>query len=315
MKKKSFQIVVSVAVAITFILFPISMFLLQNQDEFWFNIKEVMLPVALLTIAVAIVLFLVLLAFSNKKTAGIALFIGSLLAAGAVCYYIQSNYMASYLPLLTGDEIDWASYGGWGIGSLLLWIGVPVAVMILFIIKREWLRPIISGVCACLLGMETLVLGISFATTPINQPEDSAAYFSREGIYELSSQRNVVTFISDTFQGTFLNEILEKYPEWKEKLADFTYYDNTTGTSCFTYFSMAKLLTGTDFPIGKDLADGVKYSFENQTLLDMVSKNGYDISYYIGLKPTSNVQDKLYNYEGDILKPDQQVDCSPENGQ
>lgn len=307
MKKKSFQIVVSVAVAITFILFPISMFLLQNQDEFWFNIKEVMLPVALLTIAVAIVLFLVLLAFSNKKTAGIALFIGSLLAAGAVCYYIQSNYMASYLPLLTGDEIDWASYGGWGIGSLLLWIGVPVAVMILFIIKREWLRPIISGVCACLLGMETLVLGISFATTPINQPEDSAAYFSREGIYELSSQRNVVTFISDTFQGTFLNEILEKYPEWKEKLADFTYYDNTTGTSCFTYFSMAKLLTGTDFPIGKDLADGVKYSFENQTLLDMVSKNGYDISYYIGLKPTSNVQDKLYNYEGDILKPDQQA--------
>lgn len=307
MKKCGFQILVSISAAVTVALFPMYSFLLHNQDEFWFNITEMMLPIALLTVAAAAILFLIMMVFSNKRTNGVMLLLGSLVTAGSVCYYIQSNYMASYLPLLTGDEIDWSSYGGWSAASLLLWIGMAVAVVILFLAKRKLLKSIVSGACACLLGMEILVLGMSFATTPINQPEDSAAYLSTEGIYELSDQGNVVTIISDTFQGTFMNEILEAYPEWKEKLADFTYYDNTTGTSCFTYFSMAKLLTGVDFPIGEDLADGMKYAFENQTLIDAVAKNGYDIAYYVGFKPTSNVQDKLINYEGDILKPDQQA--------
>lgn len=44
--------------------------------------------------------------------------------------------MTSYLPLLTGDEIDWSSYGMWGTWSLLLWIGVPVVFLVLFVVNN-----------------------------------------------------------------------------------------------------------------------------------------------------------------------------------
>lgn len=303
----SFSLLVAIAVSMSVILYPILMFMINNQDEFWFNITEMLLPVTILTLVVTIFLFALLAIFSGRKGSKIMLLIATIFSSLAICYYIQSNYMVSYLPLLTGDDINWASYGSWSLLSLLLWIGVPVIMLTIYFLRKRLLRTIIYGAGVCLLGMEILVLGMTYISTPINPPEDNAAYFSTKGIHELSEESNVVVMVSDTFQGTFLNEILEMYPEWKGKLADFTYYDNTTGTSCFTYFSFAKLLTGIDFPIGLDSADGMKYAFNNQTLIDTVSNNGYDVAYYSDFKPTPNIQDKVLNYEGTILKPNYQA--------
>ena len=298
---------VAIAVSVSLILYPIFMFLINNQDEFWFNITEMFFPLIILTLVVAILLFVVMIAFSISKGSKIMLLIGSLLSSVAICYYIQSNYMISYLPLLTGDVINWSSYKPWNLLSLLLWIGVPAIILIFCCVKKHVIRTLVCGISACLLGMELLVLSMTFFSVPINSPEDKAAYFSTEGINELSEKSNIVVMVSDTFQGSFLNEILDMYPEWKERLSDFTYYDNTTGTSCFTYFSFAKLLTGVDFPIGMDSASGMKHVFNNQTLLDTISNNGYDIAYYTDFKPTPNIQDKVLNYEGAILKPNQQA--------
>lgn len=295
---------VAVTASMVMVLYPIFMFLLNNQSEFWFRITDVMGTVGILFVAVAAVLFLILFAFSGKRLSKVMLALAAILAAISLCYYIQSNYMISYLPLLTGDDIDWSSFGMWGTWSLLLWIGVPIIFLVLLIVNKNLLRTAVKGSCAVVLAMEVLTLGMTFATVPITPPEDKAAYFSTEGLYELSDEKNVVLIVSDTFEGTFMNDILEQYPEWKKKLSDFTYYDNTTGTSCFTYFAFTKLMTGVDFPIGKNSEDGIAEAFSKQTIVDTVNNNGYDIAYYACFKPTPNVEDKILNYEGSYLPPD-----------
>lgn len=298
---------VSIALSMTATLYPMLMFLINNQGEFWFSVKDMIVPICLLFAGVAGVVFIVLMLFSGKRLHGLLMASAGILTAGALCYYIQSNYMVSYLPLLTGDAIDWSGYGLWETLSMILWCGVPTVFVILFVVKRQLLKSIVTGCCAALVAMELLVMGMTFATTPITTSKNEAAYFSSEGLYELSEKGNVVLVVSDTFEGTFMNDILEQYPEWKTTLGDFTYYDNTTGTSCFTYFSFAKLLTGQDFPIGMNSADGIAEAFSKQTIIDTVQKNGFDVAYYSVFKPGSNLDGKVLNCVSSALIPDTQT--------
>lgn len=303
-------LIVALATAMTISLYPISMFLLNNQGEFWFRITDVMGIVTVLFGVVAVVLFIIMAVFSGRRMSSVMLGIAALITSVGICYYIQSNYMVSYLPLLTGDDIDWSSYGLWGVLSLVLWIGVPVVFLILFFVSKKLLRKVVTFMSVVVLAMEVLTLGMTIAITPITRPEDKAAYFSDEGLYELSEKQNIVMIVSDTFEGTYMNDILALYPEWKEKLTDFTYYDNTTGTSCFTYFSFAKLLTGIDFPIGRNLENGISEAFDQQTLVDRVVRHGYDVAYYVAFKPTAAMDGKIINYVGDYLAPNAEVKWS-----
>lgn len=299
-----FAAVSALAASMTFTLYPIITFLLSNQGEFWFPVQSMIWPTVKLFFVVAGAVFLLLMLFSGSKMRNVMLFLGVVLAVLDVCYYIQSSYMVSYLPLLTGDAIDWSQYGLWGVLSHILWCGVSAGMLALFILRREKTWTWVMSMGAVLFCMESLVLGITFATVPLDTPSDDSAYCSAEGLYELSDQGNVVMIVSDTFEGTFMNSILEQYPEWRETLKDFVYYDNTTGTSCFTYFSFAKLLTGVDFPIGMDSSKGVETAFCQETLISQVAENDWDIAYYTLFQPTPNVSDKLINYEGSILLPD-----------
>lgn len=302
-----FSLIVALAASMTVSLYPIGMFLLNNQGEFWFRITDVMGTVVILFGVIAVVLFLVMAVFSGQRMSSVQLGIAAIMTAIGACYYIQSNFMVSYLPLLTGDDIDWSGFGLWGVLSPVLWISVPLIFLVLLFTNKKLLRNTVSVISVILLAMEVLTLGMTIVTTPITRPEDKAAYFSDEGLYELSSKENIVMIVSDTFEGTYMNDILALYPEWKERLVDFTYYDNTTGTSCFTYFSFAKLLTGVDFPIGKNLENGIAEAFDQQTLVDKVIRHGYDVAYYAAFTPTAAIDGKIINYEGDYLEPTTEV--------
>lgn len=180
--------------------------------------------------------------------------------------------MSSYLPLLTGDRIDWSAYFGWNAGSAALWLGSLAIFVGLAVIKPDLIRKPIYGILTFLLLLGILSCGIELFTAK-HENRKAEGYFSREGLLDTSEGGNVVLLVSDTFEGTYMNEVLERFPEYKEILNDCTYYDNVTGISVFTYFCMLPILTGRDFPIGKGRQEGIRWCFENQTTLDKVKNN------------------------------------------
>lgn len=301
----SFSLIVALCAAVTFTLYPMIIFLINRQAEFWFTPADMMAPIAVVSAAAFAAVFAVLLLFSHRKCRIIQYVLAGALVSASLCYFIQSNYMIAYLPVLTGDEIDWNSFGIWDTASTVLWIAVPVLLLILLAVKRKLFRSVVTGLSAILVAMQVLTLGLTLATAGQGEAMDVNAYFSEEGLYELSEKGNVVTIISDTFEGSFMNDILTENPEYYDILKDFTYYDNATGTSCITYFSYAKLLTGVDFPLGKNSDDGMAHVFENQTLIDTVTKNGYDIAYYSTFMPTPSISSKVINYVDDRVLPDE----------
>ena len=141
-----FSLIIALAASMTVSLYPIGMFLLNNQGEFWFRITDVMGTVVILFGAIAVVLFLVISLFSSQRMSSVQLGISALMTAVGICYYIQSNYMVSYLPLLTGDDIDWSGFGLWGVISPVLWISVPLIFLVLFFYHHynSFLEPLLN---------------------------------------------------------------------------------------------------------------------------------------------------------------------------
>ena len=302
-KKAGHGLLLGAAVSLTMTLHPILIFYLHNEGEFWFPLSSVLGPVLILFAAAALLIALGYCLLPGRRKRSPRLFYAALFTAVCLCFYIQSNWMVSYLPVLTGDPIDWSLYPAWGAGSLALWIAVPAAMLL-----WAWLRPRsakkgIFVILPMLLAMEVLTGGWTLLTAERAENKKASAFFSTEGLYETAEAGNVIVLISDTFEGSYMNEVLERYPEYRELLDDFTYYDNVTGTSCFTYFSYAKLMTGVDFPIGMNSKQGIQYCFDHQTLMDRILANGWDIAYYTTFSPTQSIAGKVSNYAEGQLTP------------
>ena len=277
------------------VLRPIVTFVLHNEGEFFFWIHEVMLGILLLFAGVAAAIALLHALLPKEGKVSLRLIFAALAAATAICVYIQNNFMSAYLPILTGDAIPWENYTSWNLPSILLWGGVFAAAIAAAIIKPAVAKKAFYGILTALFFAELLSCGMEWITAK-HENAPNRLYFSNEGMYQTSKQGNVVVLVSDTFEGTYMNEILERYPEYRDMLSDCTYYDNVTGASCFTYFSYANLMTGKDFPLGATSKSGIRNCFEQQTLVDTIGNNGWEMGYYTVFNPTEDMSDKILNY-------------------
>ena len=78
-----------------------------------------------------------------------------------------------------------------------------------------------------------------------------------------------------------MKEILEKHPEFKDSLKDFTYFDNTTTASILTSSSMPTIMTGKQLQTGKNIKENVEYCFESTDYYNKLNENGYDVNLFI----------------------------------
>lgn len=300
------SLVCGLALAMTLVLRPIISFYISNEGEFWFSLGSVIGLVLLVFAAVAAVVFLIHFLLPDKRKISLRLVFAALVAGTTLCLFVQNHFMSSHLPMLTGDPIDWSLYGTQNILSIALWAGVLILSLILVLVRPRFMRVGAYFLLIFLFCAEAVAGTVDLAAAK-HENKKIEAHFTEVGIWETSKAGNVVVLISDTFEGTYMNRILEDYPEYRDLLSDCTYYDNVTGTSVFTYFSYAKLLSGVDFPNGSTSEEGITYCFNHQTTVDRIRRNNWDIGYYTTFSPTPDMQDKILNYSDNILRPDRKT--------
>ena len=290
------------AFGMTLLLRPIISFYLSNESEFWFSFSSVLPFVLLVFLAATLVTALVHFLLPDKQKVSLRLLFATAVAAGSLCVFVQNHFLSSYLPVLTGDPIDWSLYSNWNIYSIVLWAGVFLSMLLLVLVRPRIMKVITYSLLFILLCTEIINGTVDIATAR-HENKKGDAYFSENGLFETSEKGNIVVLVSDTFEGTYMNRILEEYPEYRDILSDCTYYDNVTGLSVFTYFSYAKLLSGLDYPNGTFSEEGVSWCLDNETTLTRVRDNGWDIGYYTTFSPTASIQEKVINYSDKPLIP------------
>lgn len=229
----------------TFVLFGPCEIYLQNMQEMPFPFLD-LLPMLLLTGGGLLAALLAVLLLLRGKVFNFAV---SLLFAGTLAGYLQGNFLNLDHGSLDGNAVQWTQYSAPMLWNSLVWLLVPAGVFfLLYLSRKAWTRGI-ELISAILIGAQItafIVLLVNAGPERVARVGQEEAYVSREGIFEVAPENNVIVFLLDRLDNRYTDEVLELHPEWKERLAGFTYYHDFTGSYANTRPSLAYFMTGVE---------------------------------------------------------------------
>lgn len=164
-------LLVSLAASFMIMVFaPIEIYY-SNQDQFWFEIKQ-LIPVVICLFVIFLFVSLVVLGvlfLINKKAynVGIILYFIAFLST-----YIQGNFLVKNLPGLDGTQPVWKDYISEDIKTIIAWVVVS-AIVIAFAVKfkSQKLRSAISIVSVCMFLMIAVTLVTVVLTTKVTDKD------------------------------------------------------------------------------------------------------------------------------------------------
>ncbi|MDE7029940.1 MAG: sulfatase-like hydrolase/transferase [Lachnospiraceae bacterium] len=149
--------------------------------------------------------------------------------------------------------------------------------------------------------IQIVSLGVMIVTSKDTSPK-SELILTTEGMNEVGEKNNIIVFVLDKFDGSYIDEITEESPDFLLPLKDFVFYKNAVSAFCPTYNSIPFLLTGTEFEQDSRV-DYVKYAYEKDNLLKQISACGYDIGVYTHKRYVDeSMREIIPNYEDGIKR-------------
>jgi len=239
------------AVTMTYGIFSMTDSLVTNRHQLLFSFADIIVSI----LVFSLILFVVLLAIfivCRGRIFDLALCVA---LSFLVCGYLQSTFFNSGLGQLMGQSLGWRDLG---VSSVLLnlafWLLVMGIVFFLGFSKRPRLRKAYDRslffVPALLIAVQVIAF---FSIVPplsewaTDRGSREMGVLSRETLFEVSSQSNIVVFIVDTMDDNFLDMLLEEDPHVFDSLDGFTRFTNNMSVYNLTFPSIAHLIT--DVPL------------------------------------------------------------------
>ncbi|MDR1159416.1 MAG: alkaline phosphatase family protein [Syntrophomonadaceae bacterium] len=271
-KQTAFLLAASLLV-FTFFIFGPSDLYFGNAQELWFSINDI-LPI---TVIEGIIVFTVLNVVYFVTPDKAKTFFTALVWGLGIAVYMQGNFLQIQYGLLDGREIDWGQYTGYGVVNTIFWVVCIISPLILCSIRNNLLKKIITFSSCIIIAVQVVTLVFLGITTNVEKKNFAV---TREGIYTLSKNKNIVVFILDAFDAQYMNELLQSDSEFVHQFEGFTYYDNTVGIYPTTKGALPHLLTGikdlNEMPYDEYLDE----AFQKTNFYKILKKNNYVAGIY-----------------------------------
>lgn len=164
----------------------------------------------------------------------------------------------------------------------LLLLLAPVAAAIRF---REAVLKWTGKISAVIVLLVLVSLANPFFSKPAAENYDFKNYALVENDkFTVASDRNIIIVVVDCMGERIIKEVLRKFPEMQQTLKDFTCFDNMVSPLPRTMYAVPALLTGINFPRGKngepaqdaDHAEYISSVFKTEkTLFSLCRKQGW----------------------------------------
>lgn len=265
-----------------FILSPICIYI-NNQQEFPITFRRYVAVMGIGAAANTAALTLVLLAlrfFRQRLFEGaLRLLLGIMLSA-----FVQSVFINADDTVFSGDREKFNHINLVTVTNLIVYILIALIPIFVHLIckrlgKLEKLRKnaVLWGASAAL-GIQLVWAGIAAIGADLELSETYTGYLSYEPAMSLSADENIVVFLSDRLDGFWMDDLLEQYPELKEKLDGFTFYQNNVAHNTNTFPSVPQMLTNTLYN-GKEWPNYMQSAWSGRTLpSELKREGGYDIN-------------------------------------
>lgn len=260
---------------VTVLVYPFTETLLLNSSEFSFRVLSVMGYAAGGILLLYIVLGLIGMLLNKSDIYVLVLFVLTVAA------YMQQMFMNGELFLMDGIKDRWSI--GIKLFNILAWFLILAVVFGLRYRFKEKMLSAVKWIAAALIVMQ-LVGVVSLFVSNIGSSEIKSSittdYFCTEGMYEVASDENVMIFVLDTYDIDYINEVLEKQPDFLSPLKGFTYFPDTVSQFSRTFPSIPYMLTNELYFYEKPYVEYCDEAYEKNDFWDKVLENGYELYFY-----------------------------------
>ena len=257
--------------AVVFVLGAHTIFV-NNSAEFAVGFGELAWPRVLRTVAVNWIILLgvgcVIAVLSERWTRAYA----ALLFALGLLLWGQGNLWNADYGVLAGQDLDLNAHAWRAPYELTGW-AVVLLVALVFFRPVSRIAPFASLV---FLGVQAAAVVLSSAGSggdrPVRWIEPPPA------IYQFSPAQNVIHIVLDEFQSDVFADILQQdRAALDRQFSGFQYFADHAGSFPTTSFSMPAMLAGQEYRNQKPAPEFVSEAFKQSSILDKVSRAGYDI--------------------------------------
>lgn len=280
---------------LTFFFFGILDIFASNRKELLFSFSDFGGHIALIALGVSLVLA-ALVAFLPGKASDVAF--------GAIVWiclmgYVQAMFLNG-AGSLTGDTGGTESVALAVIDAAIwLVVGALCIMGALTMQKKSIIKTISSILLVVLIAMQATGCAMRaneisrspFETTATEKEEPSAenptpsdyiekAYLTYEGLTEVSAGKNMIVFVVDRFDVSYLYDVMNKTPDFFDKLTGFTLFDDNVSLYSRTYPGLTSMITGIENDFSGTAADYFKKAYSSSDFLHDLKANNYKIKLY-----------------------------------
>lgn len=271
--KMMMSIIVSFFFSFTIILFtPYDMFF-GNQSDFAFGFSDFWWIMASFGLAFFSILTIIFILLPMKAFVVSISTVFSL----TLCAYIQRMFLNLYVPIVVGEKLNTGDHPIWGIINICLWACIVGGVIFLTRKKKAWENFIIIFSAALI-----LVQSVALISLLLTQELKQEMGLTTDGLYEVSEEKNIITFVLDTYDFSYADAVNREYPEFYNELTGFTWFDDTTGVYSRTFPAVPYLLTGfeSDEFSGDSMDYNIEKAFLESSFLDDIKKQQFALEIY-----------------------------------
>lgn len=272
---------------------PLDIFF-ANEDEFWFSLQH-LLPVLAITFLIFTVIFFIMMFLAQFTKA--ASYIYGFLLFTYLFFYVQGNYIPRDYGVLNGTEIDWSSYAGYGIASIVLAF-ICVFFYVTSLAKfKDKIYSFGKYLCIFIILIQVVTIGVVWLQNEVSETDNTPEKFvvTNKDLLNLSENKNILIFILDTFDSCDMLNLLnsDDAEEYQELFCGFTYYPDTLGLYPTTKGALPHILTGHKYYNDRPWKEYVQEAYINNPLYEALKENDFSIGVYTEDKFLNKVS-KMY---------------------
>jgi hypothetical protein len=276
---------IAFAVTMTYGIFNMVDSLVTNKTQFSFTFADAIAPTFIFSLIMFVVLLLIFICCKGR----VFDFAICLSLSFLICGYLQNIFFNTGIGELTGKPLDWESLGVPSVLiNLLFWIAGFSVVFVLGFIHRPRIQQIFKGLLLFVPSLLIVVQAVAlFSILPPtgewkgSQGTGSVPALSREHLYEVSSNKNVLVFIIDMMDEDYINLLAEEDPHFFDNLDGFTRYTNNISVYNSTYPSIVNLLTDVPYDPNVTPEEYIERAYTHRSFLNDIQDRGYVCNLFI----------------------------------
>lgn len=204
-----------------------------------------------------------------------------------VLIWIQSNILVWKYGLLDGQGFNWPkeNWRGWLDGFIWVFLIFSGVFFSKKIYSASFALSIFFLCLQVCLGLFSILESPEGIISKENNSEISYYLKPPDGIFEFSSQKNVIQIVLDAFQSDIFQDIMKENPEYQNKLDGFYYFPETTGSYPTTRMSIPAYFSGHIYRNEIPMNDFIYKILNGKTIPNVLYDKGYQTDMVYGYLP------------------------------